>query len=161
MKTLTIITALAAFAVATCGGKAEARDRCGYGGYRSYGGHCHYGGGYYRGGCSSWGVSFGLPLFYRPAYYSYYPSYSYSYPATYYRSYSYYPRTYSYAPSAYRYSTSAEVQVALARRGYYRGSIDGIIGPMSRSAIRRYQIDRGLPVSGTVDYPLMRSLAVR
>jgi hypothetical protein len=160
MKTFIIITALAAMATAGFGGKAEARDRCG--GYRSYGGHCHSGGGYYRGG-SSVGVYFGTPLFYRsPSYYSYsyYPSY-YSYPASYYRSYSYAPRAYTYAPSAYRYSTSADVQVALARRGYYRGTIDGVIGPMSRSAIRRYQIDRGLPVTGNVDYPLMRSLAVR
>jgi Putative peptidoglycan binding domain len=40
--------------------------------------------------------------------------------------------------------TSA-VQSALTKRGYYRGSIDGIIGPDSRRAIRAFQTSHGLP----------------
>lgn len=31
-------------------------------------------------------------------------------------------------------SAGLDVQAALARRGYYHGTIDGAIGPMSRSA---------------------------
>jgi hypothetical protein len=40
--------------------------------------------------------------------------------------------------------TSA-VQSALTKRGYYRVSIDGIIGPDSRRAIRAFQASQGLP----------------
>lgn len=117
-------------------------------------GHCH--GGHYHGG-SGWFFSFSPGLLwsyplYRPAYYhrpAYYAPYGYS---SYYRpSVSYYSRP----------SLAADVQIALARRGYYYGEIDGIIGPQSRSAIRRYQASYGLPVTGSIDYPLMRSLALR
>jgi hypothetical protein len=52
----------------------------------------------------------------------------------------------------------ASVQRALARRGYYRGPIDGDIGPGSRAAIRDYQADRGLPISGRIDRRLIDSL---
>jgi hypothetical protein len=114
-------------------------------------------GGHYHGG-SSWSIGFSPGLFwsyplyrpygyYRPAYYA---PYNYGY-RTYYRPAVVYNRSYA----------SSDVQIALARRGYYYGNIDGIIGPQSRSAIRRYQVDYGLPVSGVIDYPLMRSLALR
>jgi hypothetical protein len=57
-------------------------------------------------------------------------------------------------------SLDADVQVALARRGYYHGPIDGDIGPGSIAAIRAYQYDRGLPVTGMIDGPLIRSLGI-
>lgn len=57
-------------------------------------------------------------------------------------------------------SFEADVQRALKRRGYYSGSVDGDIGPRSRSAIREYQADHGLPVSGRVDGSLLRSLGI-
>ena len=38
------------------------------------------------------------------------------------------------------------------------GSIDGDIGPGSRSAIRNYQADRGLAPTGRIDSALLRSL---
>jgi len=69
--------------------------------------------------------------------------------------------------AAYRYNTTAptgnenrfrQVQSALRQRGYYHGDIDGAIGPASRAAIRSYQSDRNLPVSGTVDSSLLHSL---
>jgi peptidoglycan hydrolase-like protein with peptidoglycan-binding domain len=60
----------------------------------------------------------------------------------------------------YAVSVEASVQRALKRQGYYRGLIDGDIGPESRAAIRRYQIDRGLDVTGRVDRSLIRSLGV-
>lgn len=120
-----------------------------------------YGGGHYHGG-SSWfvGISPGLfwsyPL-YRPAYYyrPYYAPYDYGY------GYRYYSRP-SVSYSSYSQpGAGSDVQIALARRGFYHGNIDGIIGPQSRSAIRRYQATYGLPVTGVIDYPLMRSLALR
>jgi hypothetical protein len=42
------------------------------------------------------------------------------------------------------------VQVALYRYGHYKGEIDGIAGPMTRRAIRRFQRSRGLAVDGVV-----------
>jgi hypothetical protein len=40
------------------------------------------------------------------------------------------------------------VQIALARLGYYDGRIDGIFGPDSRAAIRRYQHELGAEMTG-------------
>jgi peptidoglycan hydrolase-like protein with peptidoglycan-binding domain len=42
------------------------------------------------------------------------------------------------------------VQVALYRHGFYKGSIDGIAGPLTRRAIRRFQRSKGLDVDGIV-----------
>ncbi|QIF01881.1 peptidoglycan-binding protein [Roseimicrobium sp. ORNL1] len=125
----------------------------------SHGGHCH--GGHYHGGSSwfvgispgwSWGWSYPSYSYYRP-YYSYYrPRYSplYGYAYDYRR-----PAVFT------RPSLSADVQIALRERGYYYGNIDGIIGPQSRNAIKRYQWRNGLPMTGVIDDPLMRSLALR
>lgn len=55
-------------------------------------------------------------------------------------------------------SVEVSVQRALAKRGYYGGPIDGDIGPGSRAAIRAYQVDRALPVTGRIDGPLLKSL---
>ena len=62
-----------------------------------------------------------------------------------------------YAP--YR-SIEVEVQRALARRGYYHGPIDGDIGFGTMRAIRAYQYDNDLPVSGRIDRYLLRSLGL-
>jgi hypothetical protein len=40
-------------------------------------------------------------------------------------------------------SRVAELQRRLARAGYYRGSIDGVLGPQTRRAIRAYERDHG------------------
>lgn len=40
------------------------------------------------------------------------------------------------------------VQIALARLGYYDGRIDGVFGPDSRAAIRRYQHELGADMTG-------------
>ena len=42
------------------------------------------------------------------------------------------------------------VQVALYRHGYYKGAIDGISGPMTKAAIRKFQKDKGLTPDGVV-----------
>lgn len=53
------------------------------------------------------------------------------------------------------------VQLALARKGFYNGEIDGLNGPGTRAAIRAFQAERGLPVSGVVDGALVRALDLR
>ena len=41
-----------------------------------------------------------------------------------------------------------QVQEALRRRSYYRGQVDGVFGPATRVAIRRFQQDIGAQVTG-------------
>lgn len=43
------------------------------------------------------------------------------------------------------------VQARLANRGYYRGEISGVLDEETRDAIRRFQADRGLAVTGEAD----------
>jgi hypothetical protein len=57
-------------------------------------------------------------------------------------------------------SLDVAVQRALARRGYYRGPIDGDIGPGSRSAIARFQRDHGFAVTGTINSTLLHGLGI-
>jgi Putative peptidoglycan binding domain len=40
------------------------------------------------------------------------------------------------------------VQTVLARLGYYDGQVDGVFGPDTRAAIRRFQHEIGVPMSG-------------
>lgn len=40
------------------------------------------------------------------------------------------------------------VQKALSEAGYYKGKLDGILGPRTETAIRRYQRREGMPVNG-------------
>lgn len=55
-------------------------------------------------------------------------------------------------------SLGIDVQRGLARQGYYRGPIDGDIGPGSRSAIRAFQADNGLAPTGRIDRRLLEAL---
>src|SRR5439155_1132327 len=55
---------------------------------------------------------------------------------------------------------TVEVQRALAQRGYYYGPIDGILGPGTRRAIQRYQIDRGLAVTAAIDEQTLYTLGL-
>ncbi|MEX2648578.1 MAG: peptidoglycan-binding protein [Alphaproteobacteria bacterium] len=50
------------------------------------------------------------------------------------------------------------VQEALVAKGYRPGPIDGIAGRRTREAIRRYQNDHGLPVTGVVSQALVNHL---
>jgi hypothetical protein len=52
------------------------------------------------------------------------------------------------------------VQSKLAQQSYYRGPIDGVIGSGSLQAIRRFQSDHGLPVTGKIDPKLLNALGV-
>ena len=49
-------------------------------------------------------------------------------------------------------------QRQLKDRGYYSGPVDGVIGAATEGALRAYQRDRGLKVSGRLDPPTVRSL---
>lgn len=57
-------------------------------------------------------------------------------------------------------SIEADVQWRLRERGYYRGPIDGDIGSGSRRAIRHFQRDHGLAVTGTITRGLLVRLGL-
>jgi hypothetical protein len=93
-----------------------------------------------------------------------YPYYGYGYPyyGSYPYGYGYYgPRTTVYASDRINDdATVAAVQRRLARGGYYHGSIDGVIGPATRSAIRSFERRNGLPVDGEIDSQLLRTMGL-
>ena len=71
----------------------------------------------------------------------------------------YYERQgYDERPSYSGRSVEIDVQRGLARRGYYRGPIDGDIGPGSRTGIRAFQYDNGLAATGRSDRGLLEAL---
>jgi peptidoglycan hydrolase-like protein with peptidoglycan-binding domain len=47
----------------------------------------------------------------------------------------------------------------LAELGYLPGTIDGFLGGQTRDAIRQFERDRGLPVTGDVTEALIAELA--
>jgi len=55
---------------------------------------------------------------------------------------------------------NVDVQRALSHDGYYRGDIDGDVGPGTRGAIRQYQYDHHLEVTGRIDRSLLHSLGI-
>jgi len=74
-----------------------------------------------------------------------------------------YPRPVWYEPAAAYYPNDTvvvDVQRSLAGLGYYDGAVDGAFGPMTSSAIRRYQVDTQLPVTGRIDPSLLNALGV-
>ena len=157
------------------------RDRDGDGHYNKktyntghHKGHGYYGSGYrgyYGGGYRGYSRGYYGGYYNRPYYYGsgYRPYYGYGYGPSlglsFYTSPTYYSRSTVYR-GVPRDSVSesdnlaAEVQRALKRRGYYNGGIDGDIGPASRSAIRSYQEDRGLSVTGRIDRSLLNALGI-
>ena len=48
-------------------------------------------------------------------------------------------------------SLPSAVQRQLAKRGYYKGTVDGQFGPSSREALKRFQKSQGLKATGTID----------
>jgi hypothetical protein len=102
-------------------------------------------------------VYFGIGLGY--PYYGYGNPYYGSYPY----GYGYYsrPRAVIYADTGYTDdATVAAVQRRLARGGYYRGAIDGVIGHGTRSAIRAFERNNGLRVDGRIDRQLLLTLGL-
>ncbi len=59
-----------------------------------------------------------------------------------------------------RSERTAQAQEALRRLGYYKGSIDGQSGPGTRAALRTYQVDRGLAVTGRLDEETFSALGL-
>ena len=98
-----------------------------------------FGGGYYY-----WDAGYWYPA------YGYDPAYS----------------TYEYDGPIYGYNNLppgevvTNVQSALQQQGYYRGEIDGSIGPITRAALRRYQRDNGLEITAAIDRPTLASLGL-
>ena len=94
-----------------------------------------------------------------------YPYYGYGYPyyGSYPYGYGYYarPRAVIYAETAYTDdATVAAVQRRLARGGYYRGAIDGVIGQGTRTAIRAYERNNGLRIDGRIDRQLLATMGL-
>src|SRR6059058_6049688 len=58
-------------------------------------------------------------------------------------------------------SIVAAAQERLAREGYYRGQIDGVVGPETRRAIARYQSNHGLRVNGNLTPDTLGALGLR
>ncbi|HEU5313382.1 MAG TPA: peptidoglycan-binding domain-containing protein, partial [Candidatus Udaeobacter sp.] len=54
----------------------------------------------------------------------------------------------------------ANVQAALQAQGYYQGDVDGLLGPLTRTAIADYQRDNGLYMTSAIDQPTLESLGM-
>ena len=52
----------------------------------------------------------------------------------------------------------ADVQTELQEMGYYTGEVDGLLGPLTRQALRDYQTDHGLMVTEAIDEPTLDAL---
>jgi len=99
------------------------------------------------------------PFFYYPyPYYGYYP-------------YGYYPYDYGYGSydsynqpcptkAVYGGSLVRQVQLRLARAGYYHGSIDGVSGTATRRAVREYERAHALPGDGSIGQRLLATMGV-
>lgn len=72
----------------------------------------------------------------------------------------YYPDDATY-DSHGRVPTVRHVQLALEEDGYYVGDNRGNFGFETRAAVRRYQRDKGLRISGKIDDTLLRTLRLR
>lgn len=67
------------------------------------------------------------------------------------------------APAKTRVQSRSDVRSAqqqLQSNGYYTGKVDGIDGPMTHRAIRKYQKDYGLAVTGRLDSATLNKLGV-
>lgn len=53
------------------------------------------------------------------------------------------------------------IQEALNARGYEAGPADGVMGPKTRDAVRTYQSDAGMPVTGQISRELLANLDIK
>jgi hypothetical protein len=143
-KLLLIALVLGAMAASPAFAGTYSRSGGHWGHHHHHGSHSHF----------SIGIGLGYPYY----------GYGYGYPY-----YGYNPYGYGYFGSrAVVYSTAnytddatvAAVQRRLARAGYYHGSIDGVIGSGTRSAIRAYERNHGLLVDGRIDRQLLATLGI-
>ena len=54
----------------------------------------------------------------------------------------------------------ADVQAELQEMGYYKGEVDGLLGPLTREAVAGYQADQGLTPTAVIDEPTLDSLGM-
>jgi hypothetical protein len=54
----------------------------------------------------------------------------------------------------------ADVQGVLQQMGYYKGEVDGLLGPLTREALTAYQADQGLVATAVIDEPTLDSLGM-
>jgi Putative peptidoglycan binding domain len=54
----------------------------------------------------------------------------------------------------------ADVQAELQQMGYYKGEVDGLLGPLTREALTAYQADQGLTQTAAIDEPTLDSLGM-
>jgi hypothetical protein len=108
------------------------------------------------------GFWFGLDPGFFP--WDYYPYYAYDY-----YPYDYYPGYYAdvepyyydegvYSDTPVQDPTVSAVQTDLTQQGYYNGPVDGIYGPATRDAVAKYQIAKGLDVTGSLSPDTLQSL---
>jgi hypothetical protein len=112
-----------------------------------------------------YGYPYSYPYDYYPSYYSYDSSYGYD-PGGYDRGAydqndaDYYGRGAYNSPDQYTDRTVVAVQTQLTKEGYYRGEIDGILGPETRRAIVSFQSDHGLRVTGNLSQETLSTLGL-
>ena len=68
--------------------------------------------------------------------------------------------TASMAQAQYPPGAVADIQGKLIQRGYHPGGVDGVWGRKTIGALRRYQLDHGLPATGRLNPPTARSLGI-
>jgi hypothetical protein len=54
----------------------------------------------------------------------------------------------------------ADVQSALQQMGYYKGEVDGLLGPLTRHALTAYQSEQGLTATAVIDEPTLDALGM-
>jgi hypothetical protein len=54
----------------------------------------------------------------------------------------------------------ADVQAVLQEMGYYKGEVDGLLGPLTRQALTGYQTDHGMTVTAVIDEPTLDALGM-
>jgi len=116
--------------------------------------HAHFSNGHWW--CWDGGYWIGLDSGFYP--WDFYPYYAYDYyPYDYYTDVEPVDQNYN---AAQEDSTVTTVQSDLAQLGYYNGSIDGIFGADTRTALARYQNDRQLQVTGSLTNETLQSLGL-
>jgi Putative peptidoglycan binding domain len=73
---------------------------------------------------------------------------------------------YAYGEPIYGYNNYApgrvieNVQAALRNQGFYRGTVDGLVGPETRSALATFQRSHGLVATAAIDQPTLAALGL-
>jgi hypothetical protein len=121
----------------------------------------YYGYGYYPYGSYPYG--YGYPYYgaYNGDIYQGDAAYNYGNNGTYSDDRAYYGERRDGRGSSTNSSVVAQVQRSLAQEGYYKGAIDGDMGPRTHYAIRAYQRAHNLPVDGTINDRLLAGMGLR